>query len=71
MTQGPFYESESSGAYATPPAPKKNNTLLIVIIVAVVLLLCCCCAGAVWFLWNNGDQILYELGLNLLTVLVN
>ena len=71
MTQDPFYETESPGTYVAPPAPKKNNTVLIIIIVAVVLLLCCCCVAVAWFLWNNGDDILYELGINLLTLLIH
>lgn len=71
MTQDPFYETESPGAYAPPPAPKKNNTVLIIIIVAAVLLLCCCCIAAGWFLWNNGDQILSDLGINLFTLRIH
>ena len=71
MTQDPFYEQQSPDTYAPPPAPKKNNTVLIIVIVAAVLLLCCCCVAAGWFLWNNGDAILYELGINLLTLLTH
>ncbi len=48
-----------------PPAEEpanKNRTIIIVVVVLVVL--CCCCivlAG----LWQYGDQIMYELGLQL------
>ncbi len=73
MTQDPFYEPAPSGYQAAPVAEKtgKNKTLITIIIVIAVLLLCCCCAGTGWFLWNNGDQILYELGLNLPMMLVH
>lgn len=44
--------------------PKKNNKTLIIIIAVIVVLCCCCIAigGASW-LWNNGDALLYELGI--------
>jgi len=74
MTQDPFYESGAPASYQAPPAPEapnKNKTLIIVIVVVAVLLLCCCCAAAAWFLWNNGDDILYELGLSSLLMLIN
>lgn len=74
MTQDPFYEPDAPTSYQTPPvsnAQNKNKTLIIVIVVVAVLLLCCCCAAAAWFLWNNGDQILYELGLSSLLMLIN
>lgn len=74
MTQDPFYESAAPAGYQVPPAAppeKKNKTLIIIIVVAAVLLLCCCCTGAVWALWTYGDQIMYELDLNLLPALIN
>jgi len=56
---------------ASPEPPKKNNkTLIIILVVAAVLLLCCCCGTAGWFLWENGDDILYELDLTMLPVLL-
>ncbi len=50
---------------APPPAPapkKSSNTWLIVVIVLVVL--CCCCVGlgAAYWLWNNGDKLIQNLG---------
>ncbi len=44
------------------PAPQKNNTWLIIVIVLVVL--CCCCVGGIgiYWLWNNGDKLLQNLG---------
>ena len=46
------------------PEPKKNNRTLIIAVVAVVVLCCCCVAisSGVW-LWNNGDALLYNLGI--------
>ena len=69
MTQDPFYEPDPPSYQAEPIEEKsaKNKTLIIIIIVAAVLLLCCCCAVAAWFLWQNGDQILEQLGLYPLT----
>ena len=75
-------ESSSAGDYepvdvppvsapppSAPPGEKKSNTgLIIAIVVAVVLLLCCCCSVAGIFLWNNGDQILNNLGMSLLPI---
>lgn len=62
--------------YETPIPEEEpgNNTRRIVIIVAVVLaILCCCCVaggyGVVW-LWNNGDRLLQDLDLSMLTPLV-
>jgi hypothetical protein len=44
------------------PQPKSNQGMIIAIVVVVVL--CCCCASAAggWYLWNNGDQMLQDLG---------
>lgn len=72
MTQDPFYQPEApTPAYTPEPASKGNNkTLIIVIVVVVVLLLCCCCAVASYYLWQNGDRIMYDLGLNLLNLLI-
>ena len=46
------------------PEPKKNNRTLIIAVVAVVVLCCCCVAisSGIW-LWNNGDALLYNLGI--------
>jgi len=74
MTQDPFYEPDSSSYYSAPQAPppqKKNNTVIIIIVVVVLLLLCCCAVGAIWALWTYGDQIMYELGLNVMSALFN
>jgi hypothetical protein len=52
-----------SDDFGTPITPleepkKKNNTMLIIAIVVIVLLCCCCAAGgAIWYLYQNGDQI--------------
>jgi hypothetical protein len=42
-----------------PEEPKKSNTGIIIAVVVVVVL-CCCCIGAIglYWLWNNGDQLL-------------
>lgn len=37
---------------------KKNSKVIIAIAVAVVLCLCCVVGLGVWWLWNNGDQLL-------------
>ncbi|MCJ7676801.1 MAG: hypothetical protein MUO35_03670 [Anaerolineales bacterium] len=42
-----------------PAQPKKSRTWLIILI--IVLVLCCLCAavgGGIYWLWNNGDNIL-------------
>ena len=72
MTQDPFYEPDPPSYQAEPieEKPARNKTTIIIIVVAAVLLLCCCCAAVGWFFWNYGDQILYELGLNVLMMLV-
>lgn len=42
-----------------PAEPKKRNTGLIIAVVIVVLLCCCCVGGfGIYWLWNNGDQLL-------------
>lgn len=46
-------------------APKKNNTPLIIGIVVLVVLCCCCSSIAGWWLWENGDQLLRDLGISL------
>ena len=77
MTQGPIRlepapENIPPADYSYPVEPEKKNnkTLIIILIVAAVLLLCCCCGGVVWFLWNNGDDIMQELGAMLPLFLV-
>ncbi len=72
MTQDPFYQSQpSSPNYYDPPKQQNSNRTLIIIIVAIVtLFLCCCCPSTVWLLWEFGDQIVYELDLNILNVLI-
>lgn len=43
---------------------KKDNTLLIIVIVALVVVCCCCLivSGAIYLLWNYGDQWIEGLG---------
>jgi len=51
---------------SSAPPPAQSNSRTIIIIVVVVLLLCCCCAlaGAGYWLYNNGDQIMRELDIS-------
>jgi len=58
-----------------PVEEKKDNKVWIIVAVVALVLLCCCIivfSGAVW-LWNNGDDLLDEVGtivniVNFLTV---
>ncbi|MBN2391059.1 MAG: hypothetical protein JXR84_10055 [Anaerolineae bacterium] len=54
---------------AEQATPKKNNQTLIIvlIVVAVLLFLCCCCVLPVGLILANLDEIMWELGLHLLT----
>jgi hypothetical protein len=56
--------TENMGIPPVEGEPKKNNRTLIIVIVALVVLCCCCVAiaSSVW-LWNNGDALLYNLGI--------
>ncbi len=60
--QEPAYTPPTDYSYPVEPEKKNNKTLIIILVVAAVLLLCCCCGGIGWFLWNNGDDIMRELG---------
>ncbi len=42
-----------------------NQRNVIIIVVIVVIVLCCCCLGgiAAWWLWNNGDALLRDMGV--------
>jgi hypothetical protein len=45
------------------PEKKSRTGLIIGIVVAV---LCCCClvfGGLGYWLWNNGDQLMQQLGM--------
>jgi hypothetical protein len=46
-------------------APKSNRRTIIIVVVIAVILLCCCCPvigyGLYW-LWQNGDSLLGNLG---------
>ena len=54
--------------FGTPIAPEEGqskNRIWIIVVVIVIVLLCCCCftaLGGNW-LWNNGDQLIEDLGL--------
>jgi hypothetical protein len=39
---------------------EKNNKVWLIVIVVLVVICCCFAVGAygVWWLWNNGDQLL-------------
>lgn len=58
------------GTPVTPVEEKKNNTVLIVVIIIAVVLCCFCLliAGAVSWLWNNGDTLLRELSGSLISL---
>jgi hypothetical protein len=46
-------------------APKNNQRTIIIIVVIAVILLCCCCPAVsygLYWLWNNGDQLLGTTG---------
>ena len=49
-----------------PQEPKKSNNRIWLIVAIVVLLLCCCCCGLGLgiSLWQNGDQLLRQLGVS-------
>ncbi len=51
--------------------PKKSNQTLIIvlIVVGILLLLCCCCVTAIFVFRPVLDEIMYELGITLLTLL--
>ena len=47
-----------------PGEEKKDKKIWIIVAVVALILLCCCVivfSGGVW-LWNNGDQLLDEVG---------
>ncbi len=45
-------------------APNRQRSTIIIVVV-VLLVLCCCCAaiGAGVWLWNNGDQLMQQMGI--------
>jgi len=51
--------------------PKKSNQTLIIvlIVVGVLLLMCCCCIGVIFVFRPVLEEIIWELGNNLLTLL--
>ncbi len=56
---------------AEQAAPKKNNQTLIIVLVAVgvLLLLCCCCVVAIVVGRPVLEELMWQLGINLLTLL--
>ncbi|MGH2626729.1 MAG: hypothetical protein ACRDHY_08785 [Anaerolineales bacterium] len=51
-------QAPSTGSGQGPEGKSSKRTLWIVL---GVLIFCCVCAGggaALWWLWNNGDQLL-------------
>ncbi len=59
----------SSAPAPMPDQPKKSNTgLIIAIVVIVVLCICCLAGGAIYYLYQNGDQ-LFGTGTLLLNAL--
>lgn len=49
----------------TPEEPKKKSNTVLIIVIVVLIVLCCCCvfAGGIgWWLWNNGDALLEQMG---------
>jgi hypothetical protein len=61
-------EKKMAEEFGDPIAPEEGqskNYLWIIIAVVVVVLLCCCCFTAIGgkWLWDNGDQLLEDLGL--------
>jgi hypothetical protein len=48
------------------PPPRKNNARIWIIVIVVVVLLCCCCLVAFGvYAWNNGDQWLRDLNIEI------
>ncbi len=39
----------------------RRTWIIIGIVAAILLVLCCCCGAIGVFLYNNGDQIIYEM----------
>lgn len=53
----------SPGAQAPEPEEKGKRNMTIAIVAGVVALCCCCfSAFAAWWLFNNGDALLEQLG---------
>jgi hypothetical protein len=44
--------------------PRRTNRSIVITII-VLIVLCCCCAAilAGYWLWNNGDQLLEQLNI--------
>ena len=66
VTPAPQPVEMSPAEQATPK--KDNQTLIIVlIVVAVLLFLCCCCVLPVGLILANWNEIMWQLGIHLLS----
>jgi len=71
ITLEPSQYVPSDYTAAEQAVPKKSNQTLIIVLIVVgaLLLLCCCCVLPIALILMNLDNITYEMGLHLFSLL--